>query len=161
MDESKLAFFGWKDVAEPWNFSNYEAYIKWCHISRDFPYYCYKLHRKTNKANLYHCKWHVSKEQYREMCQYIYNILFLERDKCPLSILLMVYAKVVLRKQVDWTIINIQLKSNIKAPLHPHFGSRKKFLDVGLGKKMPSNEKRNELVVWSATFSDNEKTSCT
>jgi hypothetical protein len=37
MDHSKLAFNGWEDVAEPWNFQNCEAFIDWCHNSRGFP----------------------------------------------------------------------------------------------------------------------------
>jgi hypothetical protein len=48
-----------------------------------------------------------------------------------------------------------------EAPLHPHFGWRKKFPDGGLGKKLPSNKKSNKAVVWSATSSYNERTSCT
>jgi hypothetical protein len=78
----------------------------------------------------------------------------------PFSILQMVYVKVVLKKQVDWTSINIQSKSNMKAPLHPHFGSGRKFPDGRLGKKMLSNKKPNKLVVWSATSSDDKKTGC-
>jgi hypothetical protein len=33
MDHSKLAFNGWEEMAEPWNFNNCDAYIEWCHIS--------------------------------------------------------------------------------------------------------------------------------
>jgi hypothetical protein len=42
------------------------------------------------------------------MYQYIYKKPFLERNKCPHSVLRMVYAKVVLRKNVNWMTINIQ-----------------------------------------------------
>jgi hypothetical protein len=34
-DETKKAFLGWDDVLEPWDFSSCEAYIEWCHISRE------------------------------------------------------------------------------------------------------------------------------
>jgi hypothetical protein len=44
--------------------------------------------------------------------------------------------------------------------LHPHFGLERKFPNGRLGKKMPSKEKSNELVVWSATFSNNKKIDC-
>jgi hypothetical protein len=50
------------------------------------------------------------------MCQQIYEKLVLERNKYPLSILQMVYAEVVLVKEVNWMTISIQLKSNMKAP---------------------------------------------
>jgi hypothetical protein len=59
----------------------------------------------------------------------------------------MVYAEVVLGKQVDRRSINIQTNSNMRAPLQAHFGPRWKFPNEGLDKKMPSKEKLNELVV--------------
>jgi hypothetical protein len=138
-------------VAKPWNFGNCEAYNEWCHISRGFPHSRYKLHCNVDKANLYHCKWFVFKEQCIEMCQHVYETFVLEHNECPRSILRMVYAEVVLGKQVDWTTINIQSKSNMKAPLHLYVGSRRKFPYRGLGKKISSNEVPNLLVVWSAT----------
>jgi hypothetical protein len=91
MDESKFIFSGWEDVAQPWNFSNCEAYIEWCHISRGFLHYRYKYHCKVDKANLHYYKLPVFKEQWIKMCQHIYDTLFLECNKCPLSILQMVY----------------------------------------------------------------------
>ena len=96
-DETKKAFLGWKDVAELGNFSTYEAYIEWCHISRGFLRYCHMLHCIADKASLKHCKWSIFKERYIEMRQHIYDTTFLEYNKCPLSIMQMVYTKVVLR----------------------------------------------------------------
>jgi hypothetical protein len=97
-DETKKAFLGWEDVAELGNFSICEAYIEWCHISRGFPRYRHMLHRIADKISLHHCKWSIFKEQCIEMCQHIYDTAFLEYNKCPLSIVQMVYTKVVLRK---------------------------------------------------------------
>jgi hypothetical protein len=148
-------------VAEPWNFNNCKAYIEWYLISRGFPHHCYELHRKADKANLHSCKWPIFKERCIEMCQHIYDTSFLERDECPLSILRMVYAEVVIGKQVDWGSVNIQTNSNMRAPLQAHFGPKRKFPDKRLGKKMPSKKKPNELVVWSTTSSDDKKTGCT
>jgi hypothetical protein len=95
------------------------------------------------------------------MCQHIYEKPFLERNECPLSILRMVYAEVVLGKRVDWMTINIQTKSNMKAPLTTFFGPGRKFPHGGLSKKMPSKSIPNDMVVYSATSSDDEKTGCT
>jgi hypothetical protein len=86
---------------------------------------------------------------------------FLERNECPLSILRMVYAEVVLAKRVDWMTINIQTNSNMKAPLSPFFGPGRKFPNGGLTKKMPSKKSTpNDMVDHSATSSDDEKTGC-
>jgi hypothetical protein len=73
MDHSKLAFNGWEEVVEPWNFNNCEAYIEWCHISRGFPHHRYELHRKEDKANLHHCTWPIFKECCIKMCQHIFS----------------------------------------------------------------------------------------
>jgi hypothetical protein len=97
------------------------------------------------------------KERCIEMFQHIYEKPFLERNECPLSILRMVYAEVLLGKMVDLMTINIQSKSNMKAPLTSFFGLGRKFLHGGLGKKMPSIEIPNDMVVHSATSSDDEK----
>jgi hypothetical protein len=50
------------------------------------------------------------------MCQHIYNTANVEKNEVPLSIARMVYAKVELRKQVDWWTIRIQPKSLMIAP---------------------------------------------
>jgi hypothetical protein len=159
LDDNKLAFNKWEDVPEPWSFDNCEAYIEWNHISRGFPHDRYRMHCKADKANLHYCQWPIFKEQCIELCQHIYEKPFSERNKCPLSILRMVYAEVVLTKGVNCMTINIQSKSNMKAPLHSHFGLGRKFPHGGLGKKMPSTEIPNNIVVHSATSSDNKKTS--
>ena len=62
-DESKEAFLGGEDVREPWDFSSCEAYIDWCHISREYPHYCSRLHCHVDKANLHHSKWLILREQ--------------------------------------------------------------------------------------------------
>jgi hypothetical protein len=87
---------------EPWTFETYEAYIEWCHIGRGFLDDHSRKQRKANKANLYFFQWLIFKEQCIEMCQHIYEKPFLERNECPLSILQMVYAEVVLTKRVNW-----------------------------------------------------------
>jgi hypothetical protein len=161
MDHSKLAFNGWEDVAEPWNFQNCEAFIDWCHISRGFPLQRYKNHRKTDRANLHYCNWDAYKERCIEMYQHIYDTPFVDRNECPLSILRMVYAEVVLGKQVDWMTIHIQPKSNMKAPLQSYFPKGRKYPSTGLGKMMPSKTSENELDMWTASSSDDEKTGCT
>jgi hypothetical protein len=73
----------------------------------------------------------------------------------------MVYEEVLLGKMVDWMTINIQSDSNMKAPLTSFFGLGRKFPHRGLGKKMPSTEIPNDVVVHSTTSSDDEKTGCT
>jgi hypothetical protein len=73
----------------------------------------------------------------------------------------MVYAEVVLGKKVDWMTINIQSKSNMKAPLTLFFGPGRKFPHRGLCTKMPSTSIPNDMVVHPATSSDNEKIGCT
>ena len=82
MDESKLAFLGWEQVQEPWNFANCEAYIEWCHISKGFLHSCYRLHHITDKVNLHHYKWPIFRKRCIEMCQHIYNIPSVERKWC-------------------------------------------------------------------------------
>jgi hypothetical protein len=90
-DVSKLAFNGWKEVPEPGSFDNYEAYIEWCHIGRDFPHDHYRKQCKADKdKDLHICQWPIFKERCIEMCQHIYEKPFLERYKCPLSVLRMV-----------------------------------------------------------------------
>jgi hypothetical protein len=97
-----------------------------------------------------------------ELCQHIYEKPFLERNECRLSILRMVYAEVVLRKRVDWMTIKIQKNSNMKAPLSPFFGKRRKFPNGGLTKKMPPKKSTpNDMVEHSAETSDDEKNGCT
>jgi hypothetical protein len=161
MDQTKLAFNGWEDVAEPRNFQNCEAFIDWCHISREFLLKCYKNHRKTHMANLHYCNWDVFKERCIEMYQHIYDTPFVDRNECPLSILRMVYAEVVLGKQVDWMTIHIQPKSNMKALLQSYFPKERKFPTTSLGKTMPSKTSENEMETWTASSSDDEKTGCT
>jgi hypothetical protein len=160
LDESKLAFNRWEEVPKPWSFKTCEAYIEWCHIGRDFPHEHYMKQCKADKAKLYFCQWPIFKERCIEMCHHIYEKPFLERNICPLSILQMVYAEVVLGKNVNWMTINIQTKSNMKVPLTSYFGLRRKFPHGGLGKKMPSTEISNDLVVHLDTSSDDKKTSC-
>jgi hypothetical protein len=155
MGHNKLAFNGWEDVAEPWNFQNCEAFIDWCHISRGFLLQRYKNHRKTDRANLLYCNW----DAYKERC--IYDTPFVDRNECPLSILRMVYAEVVLGKQVDWMTIHIQPKSNMKAPLQSYFPKGRKYPSTGLGNMTPSKTLENELDMWTASSSDDEKTGCT
>jgi hypothetical protein len=96
------------------------------------------------------------------MCQHIYEKPFLERNECPLSILRMVYAKVVLGKRVDWMTINIQTNSNMKAPLSPIFGQGRKFPKGGLTKKIPPKKSTpNDMVEHSPESSDDKKNGCT
>jgi hypothetical protein len=161
LNENKKAFDGWEDMPKPWTFETCEAYIEWCHIGKGFPHDRYKLQHKADKANMHYCEWPIFKERYIEMCQHIYEKPFLEHNECPLSILRMVYAEVELGKRVDWMTINIQTKSNMKAPLSSFFGLRRKFLNGRLSKKMPSKSIPNDMVVHSPTSSDDEKTSCT
>jgi hypothetical protein len=161
LDDSKLAFNGWEDVLKPWSFENCEAHIEWCHISRVFLHDHYKKHRKADKANLHYCQWPIFKKWCIEMYQHIYEKPYLVHNECPLSILRVVYVEVVLAKEVNWMTINIQSKSNMKAPLHSYFGLGSKFPHGGLGKKMPSTEIPNNMVVHLATSNNDKKTGCT
>jgi hypothetical protein len=96
------------------------------------------------------------------MYQHIYEKPFLERNECPLSILRMVYAEVVLGKRVDWMTINIQTNSNMKAPLSLFFGRGRKFPKGGLTKKMPLKiSTPNDMVEHEPQSSDDEKNGCT
>jgi hypothetical protein len=52
-------------------------------------------------------------------------------------------------------------KSNMKALLTPFFGPGRTFSHGELHKKMPSTSIPNDIVVHSATSSDDEKTGCT
>jgi hypothetical protein len=154
LDDTKKAFDGWEDLPELWTFETCEAYIEWCHIGKGFPHDRYK--RRADKANMHHCEWPSFKERCIEMCQHIYEKPFFERNECPLSILRMVYVEVVLGKRVDWTTINIQTNSNMKAHLSPFFGKGR------LTKKMPSKTSTpNNMVNHSPSSSDDEKTDCT
>jgi hypothetical protein len=110
---------------------------------------------------MHYCEWPIFMERCIEMCQHIYKKPFLERNKCPLSILRMVYAEVELGKRVDWMTVNIQTKSKMKAPMTPFFGPGRKFPNGGLSKKMPSKSIPNDMVAHSATSNDDEKTGCT
>jgi hypothetical protein len=157
LDESKLAFNRWEEVPKPWSFKTCEAYIEWCHIGRDFPHDRYRKQHKADTANLHFCQWPIFKEQYIEMFQLKYEKPFLEHNECSLFILRMVYAKVVLGKRVNWITSNIQSKSNLTF----YFGPERKFPHGGLGKKMPSTEIPNDMVVHSDTSSDDEKIGCT
>ena len=121
LDDTKKAFNGWEDVPKPWIFDTYEEYIEWCHIDKGFLHDRYKLHWRANKTKLHHCEWPIFKERCIEICQHIYEKPFLKCNKCPLSILQMVYVEVVLGKRVDWITIKIQINSNMKAPLSPFF----------------------------------------
>jgi hypothetical protein len=159
-DKNKKAFNGWEDVPELWTFETCEAYVEWYHIGKGFLHDRYRLQRKGDKANMHYCEWPIFKERCVEMCQHIYEKLFLERNECPLSIWQMVYAEVVLGKRVDWMTINIQTKSNMKALLTPFFGARRKFPNGRLSKKMPSKSIPNDMVAHSATSSDDEKNGC-
>ena len=124
-------------------------------LGRGFLHGCYKKQCKADKANLHFCQWPIFKEQCIEICQHIYEKPFLERSKCPFSILRMVYAKCLLGKgSIGWPI---QSKSNMKAPLTLFFGLARKFPHGGLGKKMSSIEIPNNMVVYSTTSSDDEK----
>jgi hypothetical protein len=162
LDSTKKAFDGWEDLPEPWTFETCEEYIEWCHIGKGFPHERYKTQRRADKANLHHCEWPVFKERCIEMCQHIYEKPFLERNECPLSILRMVYAEVVLGKRVDWMTIKIQTNSNMKAPLSPFFGKGRKFPNGGLTRKVPpKNPTPNDMVVHSSESSDDEKNGCT
>ena len=161
LDENKKAFDGWEEVPKPCTFETCEEYIEWCYIGRDFPHDRYSLQRKAHKANSHFCEWPIFKEQCIEMCQYIYEKPFLERNECFLSILQMVYEEVVLGKRIDWMTINIQSKSNMKALLTLFFGLGRKFPRRRLCTKMPSTSIPNDMVVHSATSSDNEKIGCT
>jgi hypothetical protein len=155
LDDTKKAFDGWEDLPEPWT-------LEWCHIGKGFPHDRYKIQRRADKANLHHCEWPIFKERCIEMCQHIYEKPFLERNECPFSILRMVHAEVVLGKRVDWMTIKIQTNSNMKAPLSPFFGKRRKFPNGGLTKKMPpKNSTPNNMVVHSPESSDDEKNGCT
>ena len=73
----------------------------------------------------------------------------------------MVYVEVVLAKEFNMKTMNIQSKSKIKATLHSHLYSGRKFPHRRLGKKMPSTEIANEMVIYLATSSNDEKIGCT
>jgi hypothetical protein len=162
LDDTKKAFNGWEDLPKPWTFETCEVYIEWCHIGKGFPHDRYKFHRRADKANMHHCEWPIFKERCIEMCQHIYEKPFLEHNECPLSILRMVYAEVVLGKRVDWTTINIQTNSNMKAPLSPFFGKWRKFPNGGLTKKMPPKKSTpNDMVKHSPQSSNDENNGCT
>ena len=162
LDDTKKAVDGWKDVPKLRTFDTYEEYIKWCHIGKGFLHDHYKLHRRADKANFHHCEWPIFKERCIEMCQYIYEKPFLECNKCPFSILQLVYVEVVLGKRIDWMTIKIQTNSNMKAPLSLFFGKRRKFPNGGLTMKMPPKKSTsNDMVDHSATSNDDEKTGCT
>jgi hypothetical protein len=95
-----------------------------------------------------------------KMCQHIYNTPFLKRNKCPPSIVQMVYVEVVLGKQVDQRTIEIQLMLNMIAHLELFVGLGRKYPHGVLEKKMATKEVPNPLVVWLDTSSDDEKTGC-
>jgi hypothetical protein len=134
--------------------------LKWYHLFRGFLHYHYRLHPHANKSNFHLCKWPIFKERYMEICQYIYNITFLERNEWPLSIVRMVYAEMVLEKQVDWKTIKIQPKSNMIAPKVRFIGTGRKFPHGGLGKKMPTKKVVNTMVVRFDNSSNDEHKSC-
>jgi hypothetical protein len=49
----------------------------------------------------------------------------------------------------------------MKALLQSYFPKGRKFPIIGLGKMMPSKTSENELEMWTANSSDDEKTDCT
>jgi hypothetical protein len=160
LDENKKAFLEWEDVPKPCNFNTCETFVEWCHISSRFPHYRHRLHCIADKANLHHCQLLVFKERCIKMCQHIYNTPFLKRNKCPPSIVQMVYVEVVLGKQVDQRTIEIQLMLNMIAHLELFVGLGRKYPHGVLEKKMATKEVPNPLVVWLDTSSDDEKTGC-
>jgi hypothetical protein len=161
LDNSKKAFDGWEGITRKWNHEDCEEYIEWCHIGKGFPHARYYTQRRADKANLHYCKWPVFKERCIEMYQHIYETPDLDRNECPLSILRMVYAEVVLGKEVDWMTLKIQPKSNMKAPMESFYPRGRKYPGRGLSKKKSNKaETPDEMVEYSSTSSDDAKSGC-
>jgi hypothetical protein len=114
---SKLAFRRWEEVLEPWTYANCEEYIEWCHIDKKFPPERHRKNRKSNKANLRFC----SCPEFTQRCIEVYQVLYgranVERNEVVLYICRMVWAKVVLKKKVDWR--TIKQAKNITMPEEP------------------------------------------
>ena len=160
MDDSKLAFNDWKEVLELGSFNNCEAYIEWCHIGRGFLHDHYRKQCKADQATCIFANGLFSRNGAQRCANTSTRNLFLSATNVPCPFCKWCMPKCCLGN-VNWMTINIQSKSNMKAPLHSYFGPTRKFLHGGLGKKSPSTEIPNDMVVQSATSSNIEKTSCT
>lgn len=130
------AFQRWKEKKEPWKFVSCEVFLDWCHISRSFPRFWYWLYLVESLP--------IFKEWSVQVSLFIYNIENVKMNDVNLFIFRMVYAKVVLVKQVDQQTLKIPFKSLIIAPTVKLFPLGWKFLHGGLGKKM-STETMNDI----------------
>jgi hypothetical protein len=111
---SKLAFRGWEEVPEPWTYADCKVYIEWCHIDKKFLLELHRKNRKSNKENLKFC----SCPDFIQWCIEVYQILYgrtnVDRNEVTVYICRMVWAKVVLKKKVDWR--TIKQAKNITMP---------------------------------------------
>ena len=107
LNPAKLAFRGWEAASQPWTLATCEQFIEWCHIGKLFPLHRHKCNRQSNKANMKYCKNRQFGRRCLEVWQVLYNQAMNERNEVPLFICRMVYAEVVLHRQVDWRTIRL------------------------------------------------------
>ena len=142
-----------------WTCQACEEYIEWCHISKLFPRSRYTVHRKTDKANLHHCRNPAFLERCIQVYQHLYRLPRVNRNEINLSIARMVYAEEILGKVVDWRTLKCS-GSNMITPKSRDIPRRRKYQEGGLGKKMDLGFVQDDEVVWSPTSSDDEHTGC-
>jgi len=116
---TKLAFKGWQDVPDPWNFDQAKHFIEWCHLDKSFRKERHNNHRHQNKANLRHC----TNAAFLERCVQIYQVLYdkpkPERNEVPLYLCRGVHVEVILNKRFDWSTVKGMGTFTIP---HPHHG---------------------------------------
>lgn len=158
-DDKQKAFNGWEDVQNTWTYQMCENYIEWCHISKLFSFSRHTPHRKSDKANLHHCKHPKFKERCIEVWQHLYGKAKVKRNEVNLSIARMVYAEEILGKSVDWKSLNYT-GSKMIPPNTNDIPRGRLFRTGGLGKKMDMDVGADDEVLWSSTSSDDEHTGC-
>ena len=154
------AFLGWRNEPEPWTYETVNKYVDWCHINKLFPFWRHKAHVDSNKANVGYCK----NEDFKQRCCEVWMKIYtgdgnFRSSKVSFFLVQMVYAEVVLKKEVDWrTIKQLQVGSRPDVATIPRAevpAALKLMLTTVKPKKLPTPD---EAVVWSANSSSDEHT---
>lgn len=158
-DGTCKAFNGWEDVEGTWTLDTCEEYIEWCHITKLFPSCRHLPHRKTDKANLHHCRHRNFKERCIQVAQHVYRKPKVYRNEVNLSIARMVYAEEILKRIVYWTTL-VYCGSTMIQHTTKDIPQERLFKDRALGRKISRNVQKDDHILWSATSSDDKLTGC-
>jgi hypothetical protein len=109
-DNELIAEIGWRNEIQPWSYRTCTKYIDWCHIDKHFPEEKHETHVLHNRALYTSCTNMKMLTRVSEVYNAFWGVPIPEDNCVPLCIWRMVYAEVILGKDVKWSTLNPRSK---------------------------------------------------